>query len=249
MAFDADPAGFAATWSGGRGRARPPLAADPSRPGRRRPAGGGLRRLRGRGRGEPAGRHRAGPGRRRPRRLVRPDGDHRRRRPWRRPPRPLPPPTAPPPGRPRRRQPRAGVDDALDDAFGPAAAGYEEPTRGPGRRPGAPWPVVTLIAPRAQTGGIGGRRSVVRDADSGRTVGARVPNGAVERVAVVPTLQAAAARRAAAAAAAGTVGVAEVPVFAEADLREPVKEPGPATSSSWPSTRPARWAWTTAWRR
>ncbi len=120
----------------------------------------------------------------------------------------------------------SALDATLDGALQePAAAGYEEPQpEDQVAAPGPVAPVVTLIAPRAQTGGIGGRRSVVRDADSGRTVGARVPNGAVERVAVVPTLQAAAARRAAAAAAAGTVGVAEVPVFAEADLREPVRE-------------------------
>ena len=86
--------------------------------------------------------------------------------------------------------------------------------------PGPMAPVVTLIAPRTQGAGIGGRRSVVRDADSGRTVGARAPNGAVERVAVVPTLQAAAARRAAAADAAAE----DVPAFTEADLREPVRE-------------------------
>ncbi|MEA2844378.1 MAG: magnesium chelatase subunit, partial [Actinomycetota bacterium] len=135
----------------------------------------------------------------------------------------------------QRRQPlddpaagSAALDAAVEEALPepPAAGeqqGQEQEQEERVDAPGAVAPIVTLIAPRTQGGGIGGRRSVVRDADSGRTVGARVPNGAVDRVAVVPTLQAAAARRAAAATAAAT-GDTGVPAFTEADLREPVRE-------------------------
>ncbi len=137
----------------------------------------------------------------------------------------------------QRRQPlddpaagSAAIESALDATLDgapqePPADGAQAEQEDRVAPPGEVAPVVTLIAPRTQGGGIGGRRSVVRDADSGRTVGARVPNGAVDRVAVVPTLQAAAARRAATATApAGTAGTEDVPAFTEADLREPVRE-------------------------
>ena len=116
----------------------------------------------------------------------------------------------------------ATLDRAPQDppAPGPPPPGPEHQEPGQDDRvvaPGPMAPVVTLIAPRAQAAGIGGRRSVVRDADSGRTVGSRAPIGAVERVAVVPTLQVAAARRAAAA-------TEDVPAFTQADLRVPIRE-------------------------
>lgn len=133
---------------------------------------------------------------------------------------PLDPPGAPP----------EGLDDALDDAFGPPpdVAGRpdlpaaDEPTRpsptsGDGRidAADAATAVVALRGPRTDQPSASGRRSTVTTT-RGRTVGHRPPSGPASPIAVVPTVTAAATRRA-------TDPAAERGVIA-ADLREPRRE-------------------------
>ena len=135
----------------------------------------------------------------------------------------------------QRRQPlddpagaRAAIDDALDDALdslGDGASGEDEALSGgepPDDQvaaPDPPAPVIAIVAPKSEEAGRMGRRSPVGGIDRGRTVGSRVPVGAVDAVAVVPTIQAAAVRRAASSEAS-----AGAPTIVATDLREPVKD-------------------------
>lgn len=101
------------------------------------------------------------------------------------------------------------VDQALDEA----AAG-EEPADDRVAEPGdEPDRITRLEAPRT-TATAGGRRSMVEGA-RGRLVGDRPPAGALQSVAVGPTIRAAAGRRAT---------EPDGPLVAPADLREAVKE-------------------------
>ena len=231
QAFDADPDRLRRRLGRGRGRAAPPPGRHPPGHRRRRPAGGGVRRLRGRGGREHAGRHRPGPGRGRPRRLAR-TADR-------------PPPTTC--GRsPTSSSPTASgaspsttpaaassaVDDALDDALGAALAG-RGPAATTAARTGDGEPAEDRVdapdAPGAgrhprrapspstrRTGPGGGRPSAAPTGAAPSAAGP--PTGAVGAVAVVPTIQAAAARRA------GDRGTEPRRRRSAADLREPVKE-------------------------
>ena len=204
-----------------------------------------MRGVRRRRRREPAGRHRAGPDRRRPRRA----GAGGRR----------PPPTTSaavarlvlshrqrrhPLDDPGRRV--GGARTALDDALASptrrppmARAAQPRTTQEDQVAAPSPWsPVVTLIAPRTQRAGIGGRPVASsarrRQGPHGGRPGSRT--APVERVAVVPTLQAAAARRAA--ATGRRRRRRRSPSSPRPTCASRSGRPAPATSSSWPSTRP-----------
>jgi magnesium chelatase subunit D len=101
------------------------------------------------------------------------------------------------------------IDHALEQAAGPTEQQDEvaQPDEAPER-------ITRLEAPRATAPGAGGRRSMV-EGQRGRLVGSREPSGALQSVAVGPTLRAAATRRAT---------YDQGPLVAAGDVREAVRE-------------------------
>ena len=106
--------------------------------------------------------------------------------------------------------PQEELDQALEQAAGEDR--QEDRVAEPGQ---APERISRLEAPRTTAPGAGGRRSMV-EGPRGRLVGSREPTAGVQSVAVGPTIRAAAARRVA--------DESGGPLVAAADVREAVRE-------------------------